>query len=160
LGYLFSVYCVIKVITSTINIILNRAVNQDPVTRGLEILTTKLGFDIDLELYTTPLQFLFIGIMVLTAIRTLLIQAGRMKSKVIVSADLGLLILTNLMGFYFLSVVIMIRMDLPERFRRGITIVLGDLEITVFQRLFEYVFLASVGVAGIYHLMLSQSNRL
>ena len=160
LGYLFSGYCVIKVLTSTINIIINSGVRKDPVSRGIEILTTKLGFELDAELYTTPISFLFIGIMVITAIRTLLTQATRMKSKITVSADLALLILTNLMGFYFLSVVIMIRMDLPERFRIGITLVLGDLEIMVFQRLFEWMFLGSAAVSGVYHLLLSQSNNL
>ncbi|KAJ3373262.1 Golgi pH regulator B [Kappamyces sp. JEL0680] len=161
LGYIFSVYCIFKVISSIVNIILNPEPGQDPVTRVLSVVDSSLGLGLDLEFWSAQLSFLFIGLMVVMAVRGLLVQFSRVSQVATSSiSDLPILLFTHLMSFYLLSVVIMIRMNLAVRYRSVITVVLGDLEIIFFQRLFDWWFLFSLVLSAFWHFYLVQNKAL
>eukprot|EP00105_Crassostrea_gigas_P043940 XP_019928088.1 PREDICTED: Golgi pH regulator-like [Crassostrea gigas] len=49
LGYFFSIYCVWKILISTINIIFDRVGKVDPVTRGIEIAVNYIGIQFDVS---------------------------------------------------------------------------------------------------------------
>eukprot|EP00041_Stephanoeca_diplocostata_P010947 m.175390 g.175390 ORF g.175390 m.175390 type:complete len:120 (+) comp18350_c0_seq19:1620-1979(+) len=49
----------------------------------------------------------------------------------------------QVMGMYFVSLVIMMRMNMPERYRAKLVDVLGDLEFSYYHHWFDRIFLVS-----------------
>lgn len=49
LGHFFSIYCIWKIIISTINIVFDRVGKVDPVTKGIEIVVKHMGYQIDVS---------------------------------------------------------------------------------------------------------------
>ncbi len=161
LGYFFSVYCVFKVLSSIFNILLNPQPGQDPVTRILNIIVHSLGIPLNLELWSAQLSFLFIGIMVIMAMRGLLINLTKVNQATATStSDLPILLSSHIISFYTLSVVIMIRLSIAEQYRTVITAILGNLEIVFFQRLFDWWFLLSCIFSAVWHVYHTQSKAL
>ncbi|XP_054694725.1 Golgi pH regulator B isoform X3 [Grus americana] len=115
LGYFFSIYCVWKIFMATINIVFDRVGKTDPVTRGIEITVNYLGIQFDF----------FYAI------------SSSKSSNVIV------LLLAQIMGMYFVSSVLLIRMSMPLEYRTIITEVLGELQFNFYHRWFDVIFLVS-----------------
>ncbi|KAK7580328.1 hypothetical protein V9T40_000957 [Parthenolecanium corni] len=145
LGYLFSLYCMWKIIISTINIVFDRVGKIDPVTRGMSILVHCLGFDLDVSFWSPHVSFMLIGCIVVTSIRGLLLTLTKFfyaisSSK---SSNIIVLILAEIMGMYFVSSVLLMRMNMPEEYRTIISQVLGDLHFSFYHRWFDVIFLVS-----------------
>ncbi|KAI8926777.1 Abscisic acid G-protein coupled receptor-domain-containing protein [Entophlyctis helioformis] len=151
LAYFFSVYCIYKMVTAAISIVFNKQGDKDPVTRSLEILVHYFGVDMDLRAYANDLSMAFLGILVFVSIRGLLLQFA--KVSVAFSSSISqksiTLFLTHMMGFYFLSVVLMLRTNLPPKNRAVITAALGNVEFSFYQRWFDVIFLVSATVSAI-----------
>lgn len=80
LGYIFSAYCVMKILICTHNLILDRVVKVDIVTRGLQIAINYVGLEIDdVRLWSQHLSFALVGIIVVTSIRGLLITMTKVS---------------------------------------------------------------------------------
>lgn len=80
LGYIFSAYCVMKILICGYNLILDRVVKVDIVTRGLQIAITYVGLEIDdVRLWSQHLSFFLVGIIVFTSIRGLLITLTKVS---------------------------------------------------------------------------------
>lgn len=81
LGYLFSVYCVLKIYSCTHNIILDKVIRVDAITRSLQFASTYAGLEInDVNLWSQYLSFTLVGIIVVTSIRGLLITLTKVSS--------------------------------------------------------------------------------
>ncbi|XP_013385649.1 Golgi pH regulator isoform X2 [Lingula anatina] len=145
LGYFFSVYCCCKICLATINIVFDRVGKTDPVTRGIEIAVKYFGIQFDVKFFSQHISFFLVGIIVVTSIRGLLITltkffyaiASNKSSNVIVLA------LAQIMGMYFVSSVLLMRMNMPSEYRSIITDVLGDLQFNFYHRWFDVIFLVS-----------------
>ncbi|XP_034303544.1 Golgi pH regulator isoform X4 [Magallana gigas] len=164
LGYFFSIYCVWKILISTINIIFDRVGKVDPVTRGIEIAVNYIGIQFDVKFWSQQISFLLIGIIIVTSIRGLLITLTRFfyaiaSSK---SSNVIVLCLAQLMGMYFVSSVLLIRMNMPQEYRSIITEVLGDLQFNFYHRWFDVIFLvsalSSIGFLYIAHKQAPEKN--
>ncbi|KAL4229367.1 Golgi pH regulator A [Mactra antiquata] len=145
LGYFFSGYCVWKIFISTVNIIFDRVGKTDPVTRGIEIAVKYLGIQFDVKFWSQQISFILIGIIIVTSIRGLLITLTRFfyaiaSSK---SSNIIVLCLAQIMGMYFVSSVLLMRMNMPLEYRRIITEVLGELQFSFYHRWFDVIFLVS-----------------
>lgn len=145
LGYFFSLYCVWKIIMSTLNIMLQRVGKKDPVTRGMEILVEWVGIDVDVSFWSQHVSFLLVGCIAFTSIRGLLLTLTKFfyalsSSK---SSNIIVLIFAQLMGMYFVSSVLLMRMNMPAEYRAIITEVLGDLQFSFYHRWFDVIFLVS-----------------
>ncbi|CAD6221352.1 GSCOCG00005161001-RA-CDS [Cotesia congregata] len=145
LGYFFSVYCMWKIFISTINIIFDRVGKKDPVTRGIEIAVHWIGFDIDVTFWSQHISFYLVGCIVVTSIRGLLLTLTKFfyaisSSK---SSNIIVLILAQIMGMYFVSSVLLMRMNMPAEYRIIVTQVLGDLQFNFYHRWFDVIFLVS-----------------
>ncbi|OUM66495.1 hypothetical protein PIROE2DRAFT_6217 [Piromyces sp. E2] len=119
LGYFFSGYCLYKIVTTLINILFNRIGETDPITYGLDIVVQSLQLNIDVNVWSKQLSFIFIGVLILVSIRSLLIQIMTIfqnYSKAL-SPDNIVLFLAWFMGTYFLSFVLMMRVNLPPQYR-------------------------------------------
>ncbi|XP_046464251.1 Golgi pH regulator-like [Daphnia pulex] len=145
LGYFFSIYCMWKIFISTINIVFDRVGRVDPVTRGLEIAVHWVGLSIDFNFWSQHVSFLLVGCIVVTSIRGLLLTLTKFfyaisSSK---SSNVIVLLLAQIMGMYFVSSVLLMRMNMPAEYRTIITQVLGDLQFSFYHRWFDVIFLVS-----------------
>ncbi|XP_077984997.1 Golgi pH regulator-like [Glandiceps talaboti] len=145
MGYIFSMYCMWKIIISTINIVFDRVGKTDPVTKGVEIAVNYFGIQFDVKFWSQQISFILIGIIIVTSIRGLLINLTKFfyaisSSK---SSSVIVLALAQIMGMYFVSSVLLIRMNMPPEYRSIITEVLGDLQFNFYHRWFDVIFLVS-----------------
>lgn len=166
LGYFFSIYCVWKIFMSAINIIFDRVGKVDPVTRGTEIAVNYLGIQFDVKFWSQQISFWLVGIIIVTSIRGLLITLTRFfyaiaSSK---SSNIIVLCLAQIMGMYFVSSVLLMRMNMPVEYRSIITQVLGELQFNFYHRWFEFIFLvsalSSIGFLYIAHQQAPEKNIL
>ena len=145
MGHFFSVYCIYKIFICTINILFNRVGKTDPVTRGFEITVQYFNIEFDVKFWSQYISFLLVGVIIVTSIRGLLITLTKFfyaisSSK---SSNIIVLVLAEIMGMYFVSSVLLMRMNMPVEYREIVTIVLGDLEFSFYHRWFDVIFLVS-----------------
>ena len=144
-GHIFSVYCVWKIFISTVNIIFDRVGKVDPVTRGIEITVNYIGLQFDVKFWSQQFSFVLIGILIVTSIRGLLITMTKFFNSMASakSSNVIVLVLAEIMGMYFVSSVLLMRMNMPEEYRLIITQVLGELQFSFYHRWFDLIFLIS-----------------
>ncbi|KHJ75942.1 hypothetical protein OESDEN_24439 [Oesophagostomum dentatum] len=145
LGHFFSVYCIWKIFICTVNIVFDRVGKVDPVTKGIEIGVNWIGIDLDVRFWSQHISFFLVGVIAVTSIRGLLITLTKFflaisSSK---SSNIIVLLLAQIMGMYFVSSVLLMRMNVPHQYRKIITEVLGDLQFNFYHRWFDVIFLIS-----------------
>lgn len=145
LGYFFSLYCMWKIFICTINIVFDRVGKKDPVTRGMEIAVHWMGLHIDVGFWSQQISFYLVGCIVVTSIRGLLLTLTKFFNKISSSksSNIIVLVLAQIMGMYFVSSVLLLRMNMPAEYRIIITQVLGDLQFNFYHRWFDVIFLVS-----------------
>lgn len=147
-GYVLSVYCVIKVSSSIINIVFQRVGKVDPITRVVSIVAEHL-LDVDVEsvkLWSQYLSFGFVGVIAGTQMRGFLLLIMRVFhnfASSIFTSNIFALLMAELMGNYFMSAVLMMRTNLPTQYRKSITDAIGDVEVRFFTSFFQAIFVAS-----------------
>ncbi|KAI6239356.1 Protein Y75B8A6 [Aphelenchoides fujianensis] len=146
IGYFFSAYCIWKIFISTVNIVFDRVNKVDPVTKGIEIFVHHLGYEIDIRFWSQQISFLLVGIIAITSIRGLLITIAKFFNAISSrkSSNLIVRILAHVMGMYFVSSVLLIRMNMPLNYRKILTEVLGDLQFKFYHKWFDVIFLISI----------------
>lgn len=144
-GHIFSGYCIWKIFISTVNIVFDRVGKVDPVTRGIEITVNWLGLKYDVMFWSQQVSFLLVGILIVTSIRGLLITFTKFFNAIASSksSNVIVLMLAEIMGMYFVSSVVLIRMNMPPKYREIITQVLGELQFHFYHRWFDVIFLVS-----------------
>ncbi|KAF9160666.1 Golgi pH regulator B [Actinomortierella ambigua] len=166
MGYIFSAYCIYKLLMAFINILFNRMGSTDPITAIISRFISHTNMKIDVRFWSQQLSFFFVGLMIFLSIRGLLSQLlkfFRAFSRRVSSSNI-ILFLAQLMGLYFLSSVLMMRASLPEEYRSIISDALGQLEFNFYQRWFDVIFLISglVSIVFLYfvHTASGSSNVL
>lgn len=161
LGYIFSVYCVYKVIMSFINIIMHRIGKTDPVTYALSMAVHHFQVDIDVEMWSQYFSFMLVGIIAVSSIRGLLIQLMQFSRALSqsISSETVVLFMAQVVGTYFLSSILLIRMSLPPNYRRIISDSFSGIEFNFYHRWFDVIFLVSSIVSAIL-IYLSRSQTL
>ncbi|KAJ8929058.1 hypothetical protein NQ314_018290 [Rhamnusium bicolor] len=129
----------------TINIVFDRVGKKDPVTRGIEIAVHWMGWNFDVNFWSQQVSFYLVGCIVVTSIRGFIITLtkffNRMSSSK--SSNIIILVLAQIMGMYFVSSVLLLRMNMPVQYRAIITQVLGALQFNFYHRWFDVIFLVS-----------------
>ncbi len=145
LGYFFSLYCTWKIFISTVNIVFDRVGRVDPITKGMEIAVHWFGFDIDVTFWSQHISFGLVGAIVVTSTRGLLLTMSRFFIWISSpkSSNFLCLVLSQIMGMYFVSMVLLMRMNMPVQYRSIITEVLGDLQFNFYHRWFDVMFLVA-----------------
>ncbi|CAH1119569.1 unnamed protein product [Phaedon cochleariae] len=144
-GYIFSGYCLWKIFICTINIVFDRVGKKDPVTRGIEIAIHWMGWNFDVAFWSQQVSFYLVGCMVVTSIRGFIITLTKFFNRISSSksSNVIVLILAQIMGMYFVSSVLLLRMNMPVQYRAIITQVLGALQFSFYHRWFDVIFLVS-----------------
>lgn len=159
-GIMFSFYCCYKIANCFVNIMFNKVGKKDSITRGIEILVTWFGWKFDAQFWAQQISFMMVGGLVVTSVRGLLLNLTKFfyavsSSK---SSDIIVLLLAQLMGMYFCSSVLLMRMNVPAHYRKVITEVLGeDLQFKFYHRWFDVIFFCS-SVLWIFFLYLAHKQ--
>ena len=145
MGHIFSGYLAYKIFMCTINIVFDRVGKKDPISRSMEICADWLGFKFDGQFWAQHLSFIIVGIIIVCSIRGLLINLIKWFYAVssTKSSNFIVLFLAQIMGMYFVSCVLLMRMNLPPEYRVIITQVLGDIHFNFYHRWFDVIFLVS-----------------
>ncbi len=157
LGYFFSLYCMWKIFISTINIVFDRVGRMDPISKGMEIAVHWFGLNIDVHFWSQHISFGLVGAIVVTSIRGLLLTMSKFFIWISSpkSSNLIVLCLSQLMGMYFISMVLLMRMNMPVQYRTIVTEVLGDLQFNFYHRWFDVMFLVAalctMGILALLH---------
>ena len=96
---------------------------------------------------------------VLTSIRGLLINLTKFFYAISSSKTSNAIVMffAQLMGMYFVSSVLLMRMNVPPEYRQSITDVLGDLQFKFYHRWFDVIFLISA-LSSIFFLYLAHKQ--
>ncbi|XP_076070026.1 Golgi pH regulator [Oratosquilla oratoria] len=165
MGYFFSMYCSWKIFISVVNIVFDRVGRKDPVTKGMEIAVHWMGLDIDVQFWSQHISFFLVGCIILTSIRGFILTLTKFfyavsSSK---SSNIIVLVLAQLMGMYFVSMVMLMRMNMPLEYRTIITQVLGDLQFHFYHRWFDVIFLVSalttIGILFLAHKQVTNTDK-
>ena len=162
LGYFFSIYCVFKVISSAWSIIFSTTSQIDFVTRALITSTTYFQLDIDITVWSSILSFVLVGIMSIMSVRGILIQLSKISFLLPTSLSSPplILFLIHVMGLYFQSFIVMLRMNLPVQKREVMTLVFGDIDFGFYNQWFNLFFLLSAGVSMCFLYIVSKMKSM
>ncbi|CAI5738243.1 unnamed protein product [Peronospora destructor] len=147
-GYAMSVFCMYKMVMSTVNVIFRRNRDKDPITDVVEKLLyiwPSLAMQLNIRFVSEIASLAFVGILVFTQTRGFLVallKFFRTYSST-VSSNSAVLWLAHLMGMYFVSSFVLMRMNLSSLHRQRIDEVLGEIEFNVFHRYFDMMFVVS-----------------
>ena len=160
MGYFFSLYCLWKIFISSVNIIFDRVGKVDPVTKTIEIIVNYFGIEFDVQFFSQYTSFILVGLIVITSIRGLLMTLTKFFYAISSSNSsiIIVLVLAQIMGMYFVSSVVLMRMNMPAQYRVIITQVLGDLQFSFYHRWFDVIFLVSA-LSSIVFLYLAHQQK-
>jgi len=136
------------------------------VTHGIELTVHYFDLQFDVQFWSQYVSFILIGIIVVTSIRGLLITLTKFFYFISSnrSSTVIFLFLAQLMGMYFISSILLIRMSMPAQYRKIISHVLGDLQFNFYHRWFDCIFLLSalfsIGILYLHYRSSQQSVSL
>lgn len=145
LGYFLAVYCIWKLVTSSLNIIFENAAKDDVLSRSIEMAAKFLGLNVDVKYWTQHISFALVGHIVVTNIKGLLATVTKLFSQVSSNKNSNtiVLMLAQIMGMYFLSSILLLRMNLLPEYRVIIMRELTDLRFDFYDRWFDGIFIVS-----------------
>ncbi|KAJ2715238.1 Golgi pH regulator A [Coemansia spiralis] len=162
LGLFFAMFCISKIAMTLGGILLNRVGHSDPVTSALTLAATHVSLDFDMAFWSQQLSFAMVGVMVIGSVRGLLIQFTKLFNtpvSTMVSPSNVVMLLAQIMGMYFVSCMLMMRMSLPPKYRPMISEVLQTTGFYFYKRWFDLIFLFSVAVSALLVFLSHQEQR-
>eukprot|EP00887_Chlorella_sp_A99_P004233 scaffold15.g4233.t1 len=153
LGYVLCLYCVYRMFASLRALVFGEDYSSDPVSKtiGLALRVFSGGaLSVDVQLLSQYLTLAFIGFISISSLRGFMKHMQRFFSAVggPGNATSTCLFLTELLGFYAISSLLLLRRQLPLKYRAIITDAIGgELEFDAFHRFFNGLFLLSASLS-------------
>ncbi|KAH7306966.1 hypothetical protein KP509_22G040300 [Ceratopteris richardii] len=154
-GYAFSIYCVYKMLKSMQSVIFKESSSLDPVTQTLGFFLKFFHIGINVAVWSQYVSLVFIGMLITLSVRGFLqnlmkVHCAKMQTFYVLSGGGSgsstnvVLLLSEVMGMYFISSILLIRKSLANEYRLIITDVLGgDIQFDFYHRWFDAIFVAS-----------------
>lgn len=154
LGYILSLYCIYRMFASSKALIVGEDTSSDPVSRTLAFVLrffTGGSFTLDVHVFSQYLTLAFVGFISISSLRGFMMHMQRFFSFFRgsgVSSVGFVLVLSELLGFYTISTLLLLRRQLPEQYRASVTDAIGgDLEFDSYHRGFHAIFLVTAIVS-------------
>jgi hypothetical protein len=111
----------------------------------MEIAVHWFGLEIDVQFWSQHISFILVGLIVVTSTRGLLLTMSKFFIWISSpkSSNFIVLFLSQIMGMYFVAMVLLMRMNMPVQYRSIVTEVLGDLQFNFYHRWFDVMFLVA-----------------
>eukprot|EP00850_Spirogloea_muscicola_P000271 SM000001S04673 [mRNA] locus=s1:1579441:1582944:+ [translate_table: standard] len=164
LGYACSIYCIYKMYTSCTSLLLFKETNsEDPVSTTISLSLHYFHVQLNVALWSQYISLLFTGVLITVSLRGFLFNLMRLLFTMSGGASgVGsnvVLFLTEIMGMYFISLILLIRKSLANRYRVIITDVLGgDIQFNFYHRWFDAIFVASA-ILSIFFIAAHHTSR-
>lgn len=104
-----------------------------------------LNVEINVGFWAQLISFVMVGVMVVTSLRGFLILVLNIFRSVAspLNADVWVLAMGEICALYFVTSLLLMRMNLPVEYRRLLTSVLGTQDIPFTHRWFDVIFITS-----------------
>ncbi|KAA0173304.1 hypothetical protein FNF27_05229 [Cafeteria roenbergensis] len=147
-GWLLLGYTVSKALMSVRNVLFSIDPQLDLITRVVDNALRLLHFPQWVQGLVQPASFVVVGAIVVTSTRGFLMSLAKVFRAVSsrTSGQSLALGLAFVMASYFISVVLLMRMAVPEQYREMLTRALGGVHFMFFHRWFDIVYIASITV--------------
>ncbi|KAJ3113535.1 hypothetical protein HK098_007633 [Nowakowskiella sp. JEL0407] len=163
-GYIFAASCIWRLITGILNILFptpptsTKPTNSstDPISLTLNVLMTQFGVihEGNKEYWTQTCSFLFVGVLAFVSIRGLTIQFSKIFKSMKIrngyyrNSDMLLLFLSEFLGVYMLSTLLMLETSVPSKYRK-LGIVGDDVGVLFYKRWFDVIFVLAAAVEAV-----------
>lgn len=155
-----------RMFASTKALVVGEDTSSDPVSRTLGMVLRIFSggtVRLDVAVFSQYLTLAFIGFISITSLRGFMKHMQRFFSLVAGTAANAtglILLLTELLGCYTVSTLLLLRRQLPERYRATITDAIGgDLEFDLYHYWFHALFLLSASASvALFYQQVSQSR--
>lgn len=146
-GVILSVYCVLKLFITAVNLALGRFSAKDPVTRTIELVSTVMTDAAWLGEWLGSAAFVFNAAIILAAIRGFLILVFRLTAhNRAVTAETSLYVFSAFMALYFLGLTVLMRLSLPTESRALLVGAIGSVPFRHYHFWNDVVMLITAGV--------------
>ena len=151
-GVATAVVCGYRFVAGFKRLIFKQTPTSDPISFALSIFLANKSVHIDPAVLAQYLSLLLIAFLVINSMQNFIMQLVRLFFAVGsgVTTDALVLFTTEMVGLYFLSSVLLVREQLPERYRTVVTDALGaDLEFRFYAKFYELIFMAAAALTVI-----------
>ena len=151
-GVGMAVVCGYRLVAGFKRLIFKQTPTSDPISFALHIFLANKAIHIDPATLAQYLSLLLIAFLVINSMQNFITQLVKLFFAYGggVTTDALVLFTTEMVGLYFLSSVLLVREQLPERYRHVVTEALGaDLEFRFYAKFYELIFMASAALTAI-----------
>jgi len=144
-GYFMTSFCVFKMVRSAYNVAKKKTPQRDGITTLIEILLQKFQLDFDVAFWTQCISFFLLGILMFMQTRGFLLNMMKISRASLrtIQPHILAIVLSQLTGMYFLSSVVLMRMNMPAKYRMVISEVFGEIEFSFYHVWFDTIFFLS-----------------
>lgn len=148
LGYILSLYCIYRMFASVRALLFGEDLSSDPVSKTLGFVLRLFSgghLAMDVHLFSQYLTLAFIGFISISSLRGFLKHMERFFSALSSpNATTMVLVTAELLGFYTISTMLLLRRQLPAKYRGIISEAIGgEMEFDMLHRWFNSTFLIS-----------------
>ena len=150
-GVGMAVICGYRFVAGLKRLLFMQTPKSDPISFALHLFLANKSIHVDPEVLAQYLSLLLIAFLVINSMQNFILQLVKLFFAFGggVTTDALVLFTTEMVGLYFISSVLLIREQLPERYRHSVTEALGaDLEFRFYAKFYELIFMASAALTA------------
>ena len=150
-GVIMAVICGYRFVAGLKRLLFMQTPKSDPISFALHLFLANKSIHVDPEVLAQYLSLLLIAFLVINSMQNFILQLVKLFFAFGggVTTDALVLFTTEMVGLYFISSVLLIREQLPERYRQSVTDALGaDLEFRFYAKFYELIFMASAALTA------------
>ncbi|KAI3426358.1 hypothetical protein D9Q98_008730 [Chlorella vulgaris] len=165
LGYILSLYCIYRMFASVKALLFGEDMSSDPVSKTLGLVLRVFSggaVTIDVHTFSQYLTLIFIGFISISSLRGFLKHMERFFTALSAGNATNMVLITSeLLGFYTISTMLLLRRQLPHKYRAIINEAIGgEMEFDMLHRWFNSTFLISASLSLLlFYGLLSQKRQ-